>query len=147
MELVDHLGRPIRHSVRWPDEVKQLAAMNALDMTTRLEARKVRDTLDFIGRGGNPDLFVRIDVTLIEYRCVLARRFANGRVKTEIRLMRNSAAYIAQFTAQQIGTLLATTIDKATTIRNRPVSVRDILDPAMIGDEAIGDIDLPEVAG
>ncbi len=93
---------------------------------------------DFIQRGGDPALFVRQDLTLVQYRRRLAKRFWKATIEDDRNFLCRIAPFIASFTATQISKVLGISGVRAQKGIDKAVDLRDNVCPAMqaVDDEA-----------
>jgi len=90
-----------------------------------VEDNEGRQGEDFVIAGGDPDLFPRDDLTLVQWRRRLARRFWRGKINTDRVFLCKIAPYIAIFTAVQIASVLGIPVPKAALGLAKAVDIRD----------------------
>ena len=107
----------------------------------RLEEFDEQEGVRFVEEGGAPESFVREDLTLVEWRNRLAKRFWRADIDTDRKFLCKIAPYIATFTAVQIATALGITEVKAQKGLDRAIDLRDNVCAAM----DLSDADAEEV--
>lgn len=134
---VDEQGREWRRSrSRYADQTAAQTALDAYDWLPELRDAEADELFEFVRNGGDPDVFVRTDLTIPGWRRRLLRRFARARLMEDEPYMRNVAAWVAGNTVNQIATSLAISTERATTIRNRAIRIRDDIGPDLVLDDA-----------
>ncbi len=118
-----------------PDQATAEAAMQSRDWTEALQEVEEQEAVDFIERGGDPGVFVKVDLTNAQFNRRLAKRFARARFDMEPDFLRRVATYIAGFTAVQIQNSLGITLVKAQIILDRAIHIRDTIDAALTTDD------------
>ncbi len=123
-------------------ETEATAAMNARDYTEQLKDAEENDAVDFIEAGGDPDAFVKDDLTTAQFRRRIAKRFAQSNLQEHRPFMCRVATWVAGFSSGQIANALGISNARATAIRNRAIELHDTICPALLADDgAVEDID------
>jgi hypothetical protein len=132
----DSAGREWQYAYLAADEATATATMNARDLTEQLKDREEVDLVDFVTGGGDPDTFVRLELSVTEMRARLAKRFSRTQLKDRKQFLCSVASWVAGFSAGQIASALSISTALATKIRDRAIALRDTICPAMAADDA-----------
>ncbi len=124
-----------RSRARYPDVATAQAALDDHDWSLQLRSREERDAVEFIEDGGNPNTFTRIELTQIQFRRRIMRRFMRGDLRDNRRFLCRVADWVGGFTAAQIANALNISPVRAGVILDRAVDLRDNLCPALIVDD------------
>jgi len=112
------------------------AVRDAAWTTEQLDAHDERKGMKFVEDGGAPESFAREDLTLVEWRRRLAKRFWRGGIEDDRKFLCKIAPYIATFTAVQIAASLGITEVKAQKGLDRAIDLRDNICPGMDASDA-----------
>ena len=133
---VDDKGREWRRSrARFADEAEAQAAGDAHEWGPQLRGREERDAVAFIEDGGDPDRFLRSDLTQMQFRRRIIRRFMRGDLLDHRRFMCRVANWVAGFNANQIANALNISMPRANNILTRATTLRDNVCPALATDD------------
>ncbi len=116
------------------------AMRDAAWIAKQLEDHDERLGLEFIDEGGAPESFTREDLTLVQWRRRLARKFWLANIEEDRKFLCKIAPYIATFTAVQIAAVLGITEVKAQKGLDRAIDLRDNVCPAMTDSDAEGEV-------
>ena len=109
--------------------------------TTQLEDHDEQVGFKFVEDDGAPESFAREDLTLVQWRRRLAKRFWRGTIEDDRKFLCKISPYIATFTAVQIAASLGITEPQAQKGLDRAIDLRDNVCPAM----DLSDADAEEV--
>jgi len=133
---VDSAGRNWVHGTFWANSLAEAQVIRD-SVAWDIEGAEETDAVTFVEDGGDPNAFPNVDLSTVELRRRLAKRFANADIDTNRRFLCKISPWIASFTATQIANALSIPTAKAQRILDRAIKYRDVLCPAI-------DTDAPE---
>lgn len=129
---IDNQGREWIHGRRRvANEAQAITEMDARDWTSQLQEREELDAVKFVQAGGDPDAFIRFDLTASQLARLLIIRFMRQRLDDDKSFMLRFAQWLVSKTATQVARFLDVSVARAQAMIDRAsdlVGIRMTLD-------------------
>jgi len=135
-------SKGFHHHARYraTSEAASIILMNARDLTASLQNIEETDAVNFIEAGGDPNAFVRVDLTAKELRRRLIKRFARTRAIDDELFMLKVATWVSNQNAGTLSSALSISIVKAQAIIDRATDMLVLKTQIEADDALVGEV-------